>query len=510
MKNSIQRLWRHDTAPLLALALVMIAVHCVGSGSYGYFRDELYYIACSKRLAWGYVDQPPLSIALLAATRAIFDDSAFAIRLPAAAAGGLCVVMVGLLARDLGGSRRAQWLAALAYVVMGTSLTIPTFFSMNVFDHLFWLAAMITIACLIRDDDPRLWLVFGLVIGLGLLNKLSIGFFVFAIVAALVMTDRRRLLWSRYALGGAALAGLLFLPHLLWQLQHGLPTLEFVANAQRFKIVAMSPTHYLAAQVLQSNPATLPVWICGLAALLAAPSLNRFRAFGLAYLIVLGLFLVQQAKPYYLAPAYPMLLAAAAVVIDQVSAQPAWRRLPGAVAAWLAVSGLFLAPYALPLLSPEAFVRYARAVGLQAPRDEQQSTQELPQYLADRLGWTQLAATVARVYNALPSQERERATILTGNYGEAGALELFGLDYGLPQPISGHNNYWLWGPGPTNGDIVIAVGIPKTALAQAFESITDAAVVAAPQAVEDEAPVFVCRGLRFPLGEAWAKLKRFI
>jgi hypothetical protein len=223
---------------LLALALIHSGLHLATNGNYGIFRDELYYLACSDRLAWGYVDHPPLSIVVLAATERLLGDSVAAIRLPVALAGGLAVFLVGRLARDLGGGRTAQWTAALAYVVTATSLVLFGFFSMNAFDALAWIVCARLAARLLNGGDGRWWAALGVAVGLGLLNKYSIGFFTFAFVVALLATPERRLLAGARPWIGGALAAALFAPHLWWQAQQGFPTLEFIRAAQEQKIVA--------------------------------------------------------------------------------------------------------------------------------------------------------------------------------------------------------------------------------------------------------------------------------
>jgi 4-amino-4-deoxy-L-arabinose transferase-like glycosyltransferase len=504
--------WWSDTALLLYLGILKAGLNFLTNGNYGYFRDELYYIACSEHLDWGYVDHPPLSIVILAATRALLGDSIFAIRLPAVLAGSACVVLTGFLARAMGGGRVAQWLAALAYLTVGTALAISTFFSMNVFDQLFWIGAALIVVRLIDSGSPRWWVPFGVVIGLGMLNKISIGFFVFALLVGLAVTPQRALLRSRWLLVGGAIAALFFLPHVLWQVGYGFPTLEFIRNAQQYKIVSMSPAQYLGAQIVETNPFTLPIWLAGLGALLFGRRLRPFRCLGVAYLTALAVFLLQSAKPYYLAPAYPMLIAAGACVVEALARRRGLRLLPAVAGVWLVAGGLCVAPLTLPLLSPDDFVRYARLIGMQPPREERSAPAELPQYFADRFGWENMVATVARAFAALPSDERAQAAILTGNYGEAGAVDFFGRAYGLPRAISGHNSYWLWGPGTVSGNVVIAVGIPRTELQQVFESVEQVDMVVSPYAVpyETRLPVFVCRRLRVPLPQAWSRMKHFV
>jgi hypothetical protein len=498
-------------AALLGLAAVKVLVHFLSNGTYGYVRDELYYLACADHLAWGYVDHPPLSIFILAATRKLLGDSIFAIRLPVVLAGAGSVFVTGLIARELGGGRFAQASAALACLGMTTPLALSSFFSMNAFDYLAWTTAALLVVRLIRTDKPASWLGFGLLVGLALLNKISIAFLGFGLVVGLLLTPERRLLGDRRAWIGGLMAFVIFLPHLIWQAANGFPTLEFIHNAQQYKIVAMSPLQYIGAQVLLTSPFVVPLWLLGLVGLLAAPSLRRYRALGFAYLAVLGLFLIQHAKAYYLAPAYPMLVAAGAVVLETLTRRRA-RWLRPATVVLLVLGGVLLAPLAMPILPPPSYVAYARRLGASAPAEERSRQGELPQIFADRFGWPDMVATIAQVYRSLPPAEQAEASIFAGNYGEAGAVDFFGRRYGLPRAISGHNSYWLWGPGSATGEVAIAVGIREEDLRQIFESVEPAATVVSPYAMpaENDLPVYVCRHMKVPPAEAWPRAKRFI
>jgi 4-amino-4-deoxy-L-arabinose transferase-like glycosyltransferase len=501
-------LWGQTDPVVVALAVGKLLIHFLTNGNYGYFRDELYYIACSDRLAWGYVDHPPLSIAVLAATRALFGDSQFAIRLPAVLSGALCVVLSGSLARALGGGRWAERLTALAYLVTATAMVLSTFFSMNAFDLLFWLICLHVFVRLLHSGNTRWWLMLGLVGGLGMLNKYSVAFGVFGLMVGMALTSGRRQLLSGWLLAGGTLAALIFLPHALWEVAHGFPTSEFIRNATAHKIVAMSLPQFLLAQIIENNPFTTPLWVAGLVYLLLAPAMRRFRPLGVMYVVVFLLLVQQQAKPYYLAPAYPALLAAGSIAVERTGRR--WL-LVGSVI-WLLLSGVLVVMMATPALPPATYIAVTRTLGIQAPQEEHGHTAEMPQVLADRFGWPNMTATIARVYHALPPEERARAAILAGNYGEAAAVDFFGPRYGLPKAISGHNNYWLWGPRGATGEVVISVGVPKADLERYFATVEQADTIVSPYAmpVESNLPIYVCRDLRLPIEEAWPLLRRFI
>ncbi len=396
----------------------------------------------------------------------------------------------------------------MAYLVTATTLAMSSFFSMNAFDLLFWLACMHIIVRLLQSGDTRWWLLLGAVAGLGMLNKYSVAFGVFGLIAGMALAPSRRYLLSGRLVAGGALAALIFLPHLLWEVANGFPTSEFIRNATAHKIVAMSPAAFFAAQIIENNPFTAPLWLAGLGSLLFAPALRRFRPLGLMYLIVLLILLLQRAKPYYLAPAYPALLAAGAVAAERLRRHS----LRVALVAWLVLGGVTVGTMVIPALPPATYVSVIQMLGVKAPQEERGHTAEMPQVLADRFGWENMTATIARVYNGLPPEQRARAAILAGNYGEAAAVDFFGPRYGLPKAISGHNNYWLWGPRGATGAVLIAVGIPKADLEKYFATVEQADTIVSPYALpfETNLPVYVCRDLRTPIEQAWPLLRRFI
>lgn len=504
---------RGDLAVLVLIASAKLVFHLATSQGYGIFRDELYYIACSEHLALGYVDQPPLSILLLWVVRRTLGDSLLAIRCLAALAGAASVFTAGLIARELGGRRGAQVLAALAVFFAPVFLAMSHFFSMNAFDLLFWTVLELIAVRILLRDQPRLWVVFGVVAGLGLQNKYSVGFLVFGLLVGLLLTAQRRQLTSAWLWLGGGLAALIFLPHVWWEAQTGWPSLEFMARASAEKNLPVSPLAFFLQQILILNPILMPVWLAGLLALLLAPEMARVRALGWAYVAVFILFVTQRAKVYYLAPIYPLLFAAGAVTLDRLFVRRGWRwALPAVTAVSIAV-GLIGVPAAVPVLPVETFIAYQRALGLEEPQMERGQRGALPQVFADMHGWVELVDTVARVYGQLPPAQRARAVVLVTNYGEAGAIDFLGKPRGLPRAISGHNNYWLWGPGDLRrDDTVIAVGVSREALLDAFEQVERVDTVRCRYCMpfENDLPVHVARGLKAPAAELWQRLKQFI
>lgn len=498
------------TVPLLALAGALLQL--ATGPRYGLFRDEFYYLACADHLDWGYVDHPPLSIAVLWAGRALLGDSLLAVRLLPSLLLGLLVLLAALLAREYGGGRFAQGLAALSILAAPQLLGLTGIYSMNALDLAFWAGGALLVARLSRLDRPRLWLPLGLLIGLGSMNKLSMLFFAAGLGAATLLTPLRRHLRTPWPWAGALLAAVCLLPHVLWQVAHDWPTAEFVRNATLYKNTPLSPWRFLGAQVEALNPLSAPLWVGGLLWLLLARAGRAFRPLAIVYLVALGVMLLQNAKPYYLAPAAPMLLAAGATAVGAWSASGRPRHLRRVVPLLLATSGAALAPFAIPLLPVERFLAWQSALGLTPGADERHELGPLPQFFADRFGWRELAQEVARIHAGLPPDERARVLIATGNYGEAGALRYFGRELGLPPAVSQHNSFWLWGPGRETVDLAIIVGMDEDDMRAAWQQVEVAGRLQHPWAMpyEQRRPILVCRGLKLPLARAWRQGRHYI
>jgi 4-amino-4-deoxy-L-arabinose transferase-like glycosyltransferase len=507
--QAASRLRLPSTDPLVwLLALTTFVGHMLVAGNYGYFRDELYYLMDGRHLAFGYVDQPPLIGWLAALTDLLFHDSLVAIHIIPALAGAALVVVAALLCRELGGGRAAQVLTALATMCSTVFLATTSIFSMDILDALCWTLAAYVLARTLRRGEPRGWLWFGLVAGVGLLNKLTILFFGFAVVVGLLLTPERRVLRTRWPWLGGAIAFALVLPYVLWNAANGWPTLTFWTHYGG--LGAGGPVSFLANQLFLINPFNLPLVIAGLWYYFRLPEGRSFRVLGWAYVVLYLLFTLIQAKPYFLGPAYPLMYAGGAVTLAG-----AWRRrrvLLLSYASAILLSRLLLAPLAMPVLPPATFVRtYGALTGVGNGGAGQSTAGTFPQYLGDRFGWNALTASVARVYAALPPAEQRQACIFTANYGEASALALLGAPYHLPPVISGHNNYFLWGPGTCTGQVIIAVNIPQATLAQGFHQVTLAgtSTCAYCMAYEDGIPIDVCTQPVAPLSVLWLSTRHF-
>jgi hypothetical protein len=506
---------RGGTALVAAIASVKLALHLGAATVYGFFIDELYFLACGEHLAWGYVDFPPLTAAQAWLARHLFGDSAYSIRLFPALAGAGVVLLTGAMARRLGGGRFAQGLAAVCVLAAPVFLAFSTYLSMNPVEAVVWAGCAYVVLRLVQTGDTRLWVVFGLLSGIGLLNKHTMLVYGFAVVAGLLLTPQRRLLASRWLIVGGVVALGLAAPNLLWEVHHGFPHAELLANIRRNgRDVDVGFFAFWKLELLFMNPVAAPVWVIGLWGLLRARFLEPVRSLGWAFVVTVAcLFATTPGshKTYYAASAYPILIAAGAAVLERAGSPAAGRWWKPAYVAVIVLVGALVAPTVVPLLPPETYLRYAAAIGFGQPRLENRATNAMPQMFADRFGWPEMAEAVARVYHALPPELRTRTGIFANDFGQAGAIDFYGPRLGLPKAISGHLTYWYWGPRDYSGESLLVLGERRDVLESEFEDVRAVAEVGHPYAMRQEHfTVFLCQKPRgFTLPSIWPKVKNW-
>ena len=490
------------------LALVEFVAHMLVSANYGYFRDELYYIESGQHPAFGYVDFPPLIAWLANFLGVIAGDALWAIHVVPALAVALIVLLTGLMARELGGGRFAQALAALGSLVAVTFLATGSIFSMDALDELWWVLASYCAILILRGGNAQLWLLFGAIVGMGLATKVTMLFFGFALAAGLLLTPARRHFSIKWIWLGGAIAFAFLVPYVLWNAGNGWPTLEFFANYEG----SDGPLEFLIGQILGMNPLTLPLSLAGIWFYLGTQDGRPYRALGWAFVVLLLIFTLLGAKAYFLSPAYPLLFAGGAVVVERRRGRTGGLLKPLYVVLLL-LSGLLLAPLAMPILPPATF---ANTYGFMSDTGNASAGQEgegvYPQYLGDRFGWSTMTQTVASVRDDLPFAERSRTCIFTANYGEASALNFLGDRYRLPPAISGHNNYYLWGPGECTGEVMITVGLSRGEVERGYVDVQSAATNTCRYCVLEEengAPVYVATKPKSPIAELWPRTKHY-
>jgi len=415
------------------------------------------------------------------------------------------------MARELGGKGLAQALAATAAFAAPSYLGITGYYSMNSFDLLFWAVALLILLRILRTGRAGLWIPLGLVLGLGLQNKISLLTFGAALVPALLLTRARRHLASKEIWIAGVLASLLFLPYLAWEAMHEWATLEFMQNAATRKIAALGALGFAAAQLLEMHPLNVLLALAGLFFLFGWKG-GRFRMIAYLWVLVFLILALQNSKAYYLVSAYPPLLAAGACAVVGAR-RTRWRVvLASGALALLFLGGLATAPFALPLLPVDRFIYYQNALGVHPGSGENQELGVLPQFFADRFGWEELAKQVGEAYNSLSPQVRSGTGLVARNYGEAGAINYYGWKMGLPRAATQHNSGYFWGP-PSPGDAILAVGYRREDLEHAFNSVTEVAhFTTSPLAMpyEREQTLYLCRDLKTSLNDVWRQGKSFI
>ena len=491
---------RVDVPVLFGLCASKLLLHLFTSiRNYGYFRDELYYLDLARHLDWGYVDCAPL-VGLYAKLALLMGGSLAALRILPALAGTILIALSILIARELGGGRYAQFLTGLCVLVSPSVLVLDSLMTMNAFEPLFWMGCALVVTRFLRTGDSRLWLWFGVIAGLSLENKHSTVFFGFAVVVALLLTPHRREFLKPWIWIAGAIALLLFLPNLIWQIQHHFPTLEDLQNVRREgKNVVLGPLAFVKQQIVTLHPILFPVWLAGLISLLRSA---RWRLLGLTFIVFFVIMEIAHAKDYYLFPIYPMLFAGGAVAIERWTTErsPWWRR---AIVAIIILGGLATLPLATWMLPPERYIAYEQALGFKPQKAEAKHDGPLPQPIGDQFGWPEMVRDVAAIYNSLPPDERARTGIFTGNYGEAGAINLFGPRYGLPRAYSRHQTHWYWGPPAQQYTNLIVLQWSREDVQDNCTTFQAVDHYARFGMAEENTPIYLCRGAKFDLRKIW-------
>lgn len=489
----------------LAVLKLLLHFYFNAFSYYGYLRDELYFIDAGKHLDWGYVDVGPLTIWMGRLSREMMGDSVFALRFFPAIAGALTIVIVGLMARELGGGRFAQGLAALAALVAPVWLGAQNNLCLPASEPVWWGLCAYFLIRIIKTGNTRLWVWLGVMAGIGLLNKPSMLFLGAAMTIGLLLTPQREYLLDRWALSGGLVALLIASPYLFWQIAHGWPTVEFLAGMRRTVTVHITAREFVLGQIAYLHPLNFPIWLAGLGWFFIARDARPFRVFGWVYVIIFLFLLIVKSKIYYLAPVYPVLLAGGAVPIERLANERRLGWLKAALPGALVAGGVAFAPVTLPVLpigKTDAYIK-ASTAGLI------KNAYKLTSTFHDECGWENQARVVAEVFHRLSPEERADCIIFAGNFGEAGAIDFYGPRLGLPPASSIHQNYYFWGPPAKSGNLVIFVGVGRDALAQYFGDIRQAAMITSPEAVRSEqnVPVYICRQPLVYLKDAWPSLR---
>lgn len=492
------------TALLACLGLADFVAHMLFAGNYGYFRDELYYIVSgTQHLSLGYVDFPPM-IAYIAALLNVFTrDSLVSIHAVSALVQALLVFVAGMIAKELGGGRKAQLLAAVSTLLTFAFLAFGSLFTPDSFDSLWWSLLAFLVIRIVRRHELKLWVGVGLVIGIGLLTKLTIFFFVGALlISFLAVPTARQYLRSKWMILGGLLSIAFILPMIYWNSTNGWPMVHFYLEF-RGDVSGGGPLNFFSTQLALMTYLNVPIFLMGLWFYLRPDDRGKLRALGVSYILLYAFMTVLDMKPYYLAPVYPMLYAGGAILIERsaISEKRLFRWFGSRpYLAGLIIVAMLLAPIAMPILSPQTLIsRYGAS-------DYQISP------LPDRYGWSGLVSNLSKAYDNLPANVKSQACIFTSNYGEASAVNFFRSSLGLPKAISGHNNYYIWGPDSCNGQVLITIGIPLSTIQQAYRNVTTLTTNECSYCMSHEQvlPIYLCTNPNFAsLATLWDAVRHY-
>ncbi len=500
--------WKALVRPSILMGLATLVIHVVAGGRYAFFRDELYFIVCGQRLAWGYVDQPPLIPFLSRIMWNLSGGSHFVFSLFPALVMAVTVALTAEFARSLGGGRFAQFLAALSAFGAPVLLGDGTLFSTETLQPLLWLGGSWCIVMLAQTGNQKWWLAFGAIVGVSFLNKYLIGLYGVGILVGILATPLRKSFLRPWLWAGVALALAIMAPNLLWQYNHGWPFAEIAKAANQWKNVALPPLAFLGQEVLLAGPLGLPIWLAGLWAFGIKPRFTEYRALAVCYVVMFALTVVLHGKTYFLAGIYPTLFAGGAVLLALKVRSTTIRAIYASI---VACAVLVFVPITVPVLPVQSFISYAKFLGVSPSESasEKMASGVLPQYYADMFGWKEMAEKVAAVYNALPPEERAKAVFFGHNYGEAAAIDIYGRPLGLPPAVSGQNSYYLWGPMGNDGSVVIVLTNDLTELRKEYQSVSIEGSLDNPYAMpyETNISIVVASGLKVPFD--WSRLKHY-
>jgi len=498
---------------IAVLGLIKFVLYLVFSGRYDFFRDELYYIACSNHLAWGYVDQPPLIAMAVRLDRALFGDSLLALRLFPALCGIATVALAVLIAREMGARKLGLWLAGICVMTGPIFLSLSYLTTMNSFEHVVWTACAYCVVRYITTRYSKYWLWFGFWAGLGLETKYSITVFGLGIVIGLLLTPERRVFLKSWIWLAGALALLIFLPNLLWNIHYHWPFVELMHNIHSSgRDVVLSPIQFMAQQILLAGPLAFFVWFAGILWLMFSSDGSRFRVLGWAFLTVVTVFMVLHGKNYYSMPAYPMVFAAGGVAIEAALDKIKHPVIGWAYMAIMILGAAWIAPMLIPVLPIDRYLSYQEHWLFKPPAAEHSHMRSpLPQTYSDQFGWEEIVKATAYAYSEIPPAERQDCAVFAQDYGAAGAIDFFGPHYGLPKVLSAHQTYFLWGPRNYTGNCMVILADRRKRLEELFEHVEYITTSESnPYALEQQLPIFICRGAKFgSLRELWPQIKKW-
>lgn len=486
---------------ILVLSFVKLIIQYFGNQNYGFHRDELLHLSVSEHLDWGFVEFPPFIALIGKLSYWFFDYSLLGVRLFPTLAGAGILILCCLIAIELGGKSKAILLAGVCVLAFLPFYRNHTLFQPVAFDQLFWTLGFYFFIKFINSENKKHLLFLGISLGFGLMNKYTILVWAFGIFIGLFFYQKGRLYKNKWLYISALISFLIFLPNIIWQFQHDFPLLKHLEALYGSQLNERSPMQFGLEQL--NFPFTLVVSLFGLLALLIGNNLKKYRAIGLASLVIFATMWLLSSKAYYVFAIYPVLFAAGAVKIESLLAKKP--TLLYLIAVLVFVPSLYFIPELTPILPIEKYVAYA---GLK----EENGRVELMGDYADMFGWEEQVKLVDSVYRSLNPKERETCVLWAENYGEAGALKIIGKKYNLPNPISRHVSFWYWGFGNENATVWISLGNEKQAVDYIFEEVKLVKIITHKYAIGEEngIPLYICRKPKMDIEKWWKEYEEYV
>lgn len=503
-----------DTAILLYIAAASTIAHLLVSGNYGYFIDELYTLACSRHLSLAFVDIPPVVPTLTRLVTTVFGDSLIAIHILPSLFSGAAVFIVGMMARELGGGRKAVIFAGLCAAFVPVWMALGSLGTYDFMDQTMIMLLLYLTIRLLNRENPQIWLWIGLAAGLGVMTKPSMVFFIMGLALALLFTRQRKQYATKWPWLGAAIALIVISPSLIWQAVNGFPIARYWGEYAQQQAVHVNPVEFIVMQVIVSNLTLLPVWLTGLYSFLFGKG-KRYRMLGVLCCVLFAVFLVTGAKVYMPAPLYAVMIAGGAVAIERFAVGRRWKKiLVPTFAAVIVLVGIVQAPLFMPILPVENLVQYYNTVGDAFGFDavklgNYDQNDMLPQYMYDRFDWDTAVADIAEVYQSLPPEERKTVTIFSPHYGYAGAVDQMGGAYGLPNAFCISLNYYLFSKDNMHDGAWIVVDVPYGYLTRKFDEVTFAKQIVSEYKQPHRTDIYICQEPLFNVEKARYDISEF-
>ncbi|MBN1427369.1 MAG: glycosyltransferase family 39 protein [Anaerolineae bacterium] len=497
---------------ILVAALVKFLIHLYSAPGYGFFGDELYTIAMSRHLAFGYVDLPPLVPALVALSRALLGDSLLAMKIFPALAGSATLIFICLIAKEFGGKSFAVALSALWYLAVPIWLGVSSIFAYDSIDQLVLSAFLYALVRFLRTSNRKTWILLGLIAGIACMTKMTIPFLGPGFLIALLASKYRRDLLTPWPWLGALTCLIIIAPYLIWQYTNNWPTLEYWTAYGTARVYQASVRQYSINILMYMNPLLLPLWLAGLYRIFRPLDGTNYFFLGLLFIVTLVLMFVLHTSARMLAALFMPILAAGSVSVEELLGKTHWKKaLKATTVAYLLVGIAYAAPSVLPIVPMHLLPAYVEMFSSSTftIKEFVGVTSYYPPLLSGRLHWEELVQDVAGVYDELPPKDRAVAGIYADWYMSAAAIDQFGSEYGLPHAVSGSLTYYLWGPG-YSWDVMLIV----TDMTNEMDIFFEECELAAQTRYEYDRPVgqpniYVCRRPRVSADVIWGAAKAY-